>query len=502
MLFICQMTFYSAVALYLPSLPLYAALGIPQTLSIGLVGCICIVYCTFGGIKAVTWTNLYHTILLMVAMGAVIIAGLPKSGGLLRVLETSYEGGRMSLGDSFLSWDLTTRHTIFNTLLGYTLVRVFLHGTSQMQVQSALSLSSMRRSQMSQLLSALFYFLLQAIASAIGLLLYVHYKDCDPYANGEIKRQDELMVHYVSQVLDNIPAMQGIFIAAIFGSTLTAMSSFQSSTSAMVVEDFVRPIYRWLGLPLSDELAANLGKLMAFLLGLTCIGLTFEMERISGLQQATTTLYGVIGIPIFSAFVLGVGTRFVNTCGMFAGMLAAILFGVYVFVCHIFGRPPLEPSLAISTAGCRPDRFLNATTGAHLLGQVAAAAGQPAVVLIEAAETESVAFSLAQMSYLWLPFLNMIIATVVASIVSILTGGSRQEVDEKYLAPIFGAPPRLDEKKDRLRAALEGKEGSFGSLRPSAEKDSVCRCGLEPFAGATMVLIQQKPVASCKSLAA
>lgn len=479
------MTFYSAVSLYLPSLPLNAALKIPQTVSIGLIGSICIVYSTFGGIKAVTWTNLYHSILLLAAMITIVIVGTVQSGGLGHVLNEAFDGGRMSLGTDYFRFDLTTRHTIFNTVLGYTLVRLFLHGTSQMQVQSALSLSTMRKSQASQLISAVLYLIIQIVASSIGLLLYVKYKDCDPYASGAIKRQDELIVHYVSESLGTIPALQGFFIAAIFGSTLTSMSSFQSSTSAMVVEDFIRPLFKWYRISLSDERAATLGKLMAFTLGFTCIVLTFEMDKIHGLQQATTTLYGVVGIPIFAAFLLGALTRFINTKGMFAGMVASMAFGVYVFVSQIFNVPPLEPSLPISTSGCAP---ANQTPVAANLSSLSKA-DNPLIVQVTIAQLveandygNSLAgdfiqmvpvacMSLAQMSYLWLPVFTLVIATVVSSLVSALTGGPEQEVDDKFLAPICFDNKKIDISDNEYKSGAKSFEHQFD--------DNICQCKYE-----------------------
>ena len=488
LLFIGQMLFFSAIALYLPSLPLNAALGIPQTISIGLVGAICMLYSSFGGIKAVTWTNLYHTCLIVFTMLAILLLGAAQCGGLARLLADSYAGGRWSLGADYWRLDLTTRHTVYNTLLGYTIVRLFLHGTSQMQVQSALSLSTMRRSQASQLVSATIYFLVQCLASAIGLVLYVAYKDCDPFVSGAIRRQDELLVHYVSTQLagpSGVPAIQGLFLAAIFGSTLTAISSFQSSTSAMVVEDFLRPLHwRLKRAQLSDQRAACAGKLVALLLGLACIMVTFEMDKISGLQQASTTLYGVIGAPILATFLLGTLTRRTTSWGMLCGLAAAISFGLWVFVCQIFHRPhPLEASLEVSIAGCPRDTFghqsaseLNLTvlTDGEMDDQIEVVpAPQVAESLVEnlAAQLgslgdelgdESLArwyAQLSELSYLWLPLFTLSITVVVAYLTSLLTGPLEHQVAEHLLAPCVQRDHH-QQQQQQLRCQRQRRDGA------------------------------------------
>jgi SSS family transporter len=517
LLFVLQMTFYSAVSLYLPSLPLYTTLKIPQELSVGLIGLVCIVYSSVGGLKAVTWTNLYHSILLLFTMVTIIVVGTYKSGGLATVVQVSYDAGRFSLGQDYLQLDLTTRHTIFNTLAGYTLVRLFLHGTSQMQVQSALSLSSMRKSQLSQLLSAIFYLIIQIVASAIGLVLLVNYKDCDPYLNGEISRQDELLMHYLHKSLGSIPLLQGMFIAAIFGSTLTTMSSYLSSTSSMLVEDFVRPVHSFIWgtgqqKKLTDGASAQIGKLTSILLGLLCVLLTFEMSKISGLQQATTTMYGVIGMPILSAFILGTCTKFVNGPGMFAGMLASMSFGVYVFVAHLTDRPHLEPSLPISMAGCSQqtiDHWHQSNSSANVLMSLFGDdddddifEGQESLVEPKQVHLEPVEpFKLSHMSYLWLPFFTMVISVTVASLVSVCTGGLNQTVDERYLAPKLKGGKLAAKTKDRLKSLMSVAGGcsSYDSIEIKLKQDDNVKttnmtfsnlggskwCLDEPFGGAS-----------------
>lgn len=481
------MIFYTSITLYLPSLPLYAALRIPQSVSVGLIGLICIVYCSFGGIKAVTWSNFYHTILLLFTMLVIIVAGTIQSGGMMRIITESYQHDRLSLGHDYFRLDLSTRHTIYNTILSYTMIRLFLHGTSQMQVQSALSLSTLRKSQKSQLISATFYFGIQIIASSIGLILFVNYKDCDPYLSGEIQRQDQLLMHYILKNLASLPMMRGMFIAAIFGATLNTMSSFQSSTSAMVVEDFIKPLwFYWARGKLDDRLSALIGKCTAIVLGVICVLLTFEMDKISGLQQATTTLYGVIGIPILSAFALGTMTQVVNSKGMFAGMLVAISFGLYVFWGHV-NAPVLEPSLPISAANCsqaaaavmpkqsrqsnkmvRPTKWQNVTTR---LISASVELDEPLVSSLDQAtfvrDSETIvpvteSFDIAHMSYLWLPVFTMAISMAVSTVVSLLTGGSRQRIEAKYLAPSFATARQRRDDEDLLKF----KSADFKNLGP------------------------------------
>jgi sodium-coupled monocarboxylate transporter 8/12 len=51
-----------AIVLYVPALTLEAVTGLPRTVSIVLVGMVCVFYSTIGGIKAVIITDLFQVI--------------------------------------------------------------------------------------------------------------------------------------------------------------------------------------------------------------------------------------------------------------------------------------------------------------------------------------------------------------------------------------------------------------------------------------------------------
>src|SRR5690606_35856922 len=53
------------IVLLLPALAISIVTGIPVTASILLMGVLCIIYTTFGGIEAVIWTDVLQVIVLM-----------------------------------------------------------------------------------------------------------------------------------------------------------------------------------------------------------------------------------------------------------------------------------------------------------------------------------------------------------------------------------------------------------------------------------------------------
>lgn len=461
------MTIYNAVVLYVPSLSLKSILGISEEVSIGLVGAACLVYCTLGGIKAVIWTDFFQAAIMYLSLVYILIGGfLLQPGGPARVLEIDRLGGRLDLGN-FLNFDLTTRHTLFTVIAGNTILSVFMHGANQIQVQRAMSLPSLRLGQLSQALCAVFSALISTLAASIGLLLYSNFAQCDPFSAGQIDKRDAILIYYVHTKLNQLPGIRGFFIAGIFAATLSTLSSFQNSMAALVLEDFIRPATRR---PLSERFATNLSKLLALTFGLICIGLTFVVGRINGLLQAAITLFGALGSPLVSAYLLGVLTRFTNSAGMLAGMLAGYTFGLYVQFYQIFYLPDLQPTKPLSIAGCIGAKTANSTTTTTTSGPfnfdwTSAATLAPPGGLQAQHHQANLLEQFLHMSYLWLPLFAVTITVLVASLVSLLTGGWQQEVEDKFLVSA------LHRKKGRPNGSA-GYDLDGGSLVGDLERQT------------------------------
>lgn len=64
-----------------------------------------------------------------------------------------------------------------------------------------------------------------------GLIIYAKYSDCDPFATGQVSRNDQLLPYYVMDVAGNVPGLPGLFIAGVVSaglrySTISPLKSF------------------------------------------------------------------------------------------------------------------------------------------------------------------------------------------------------------------------------------------------------------------------------------
>lgn len=90
-----QLLLYSGVVLYAPAIALEATTGISTTASVVGIGLVCTFYSTIGGIKAVLITDVFQSLLMLVAVILVIVTAAVNVGSLGRIWEIAAEGSRI-----------------------------------------------------------------------------------------------------------------------------------------------------------------------------------------------------------------------------------------------------------------------------------------------------------------------------------------------------------------------------------------------------------------------
>lgn len=438
-----QMIFYNSVVLYLPSMALTSILGVPKFYSILLIGLMCVLYSGIGGLKAVVWTDAFQAILMYSAVVVVGVMGTIDAGGFSEVFKQAKQYGRLKLED-FFTVDLTTRHTFWAIMLGSTVKHIYLVGVNQVQIQRALSLPTLRQGQWSFVFCSIFSALIIALASYLGAVLVAAYRSCDPFMAGQIPRRDAIIVHYVANRLSQVPGLRGIFVAGIFSATLSTLSSFANSMAALALEDFIRPAWNTFAQrQMSVRFSTYMAKILATSFGITCVLMAYVIDNAnSRLLQATTTMFGAVGVPFLAAFAMGITTGFTNTAGVFSGFVVTLALGVYITIYQTFFKLPLEPQMPVFyNEQCA--KVFNMTMSPNDLPSLLQNSGwdpdQSSVVRAD------VPFSIDQISYMTLPVIQFSLMFVIASIVSLITGGLKQVVNDEYLMPFArqNGPPKF-----------------------------------------------------------
>lgn len=445
-MFMLHMLFYNAVVLYLPALALETILGVSRFYSILGIGIMCVLYSSVGGIKAVVWTDFFQAVLMYASVGSVAWLGMRDAGGYTAMINEAREGGRLELEPGFMTTSITERHTLLFLVLGSTIKHTYTVGVNQVQIQRALSMGTLRKGQWSLVFSSVFIALISAVSSFLGLVIYAHYRSCDPFVAGEIGRRDALLVHFIGHRLGYVPGLRGLFVAGVFSATLSTLSSFANSMAALALEDYVKPIMRAMRslrnkhtnegeIVLSDANATLLAKILSTVFGLLVVALAYVIENAnSRLLQASTLAGGALGVPFVCIFLLGIYTRFVNSTGSLVGLICALACGIYITVVQTFFSSPLAPSRFTyydgqdGTCAAIFNRTCTSMTCSAPPGDIVIKDFiQPPTLVEPRAEN---------LSYMAVPVFQLVVTSVVSILASLVSGGwcARHKVPAELVA--------------------------------------------------------------------
>ena len=178
-----------------PAVVLSLLLGLDLTWTALLIAMPAVVYTMFGGVQAVTWTDVKIMVLIVFGLFAVIataVLGYPNDIGIGDSLTIAGAAGRLRTFD--FSFDLTNQYTFWSGTIAALFLFCSYFGTDQSQVQRYLTARSVREAQRSLLMSAYWKIPLQAIVLLLGVLVFVFYVFNTPpliFSDAAVERLDE-----------------------------------------------------------------------------------------------------------------------------------------------------------------------------------------------------------------------------------------------------------------------------------------------------------------------
>ena len=159
-----------------PAVVLSLVLGWDLTATALAIALPAVVYTMFGGVQAVTWTDVKIMVLVVFGLFAVIaraLLGLPSGVGLGDGLSVAAATGRLRTFD--FSFDLTNQYTFWSGTIAALFLFCSYFGTDQSQVQRYLTARSVDEARHSLLMSAYWKIPLQLVVLLLGVLVFVFY---------------------------------------------------------------------------------------------------------------------------------------------------------------------------------------------------------------------------------------------------------------------------------------------------------------------------------------
>jgi SSS family transporter len=159
-----------------PAVVLSLVLGLDLTSTSLLIALPAIAYTMFGGVQAVTWTDVKIMVLILVGLVAVIVVailGLPSGVSVADGFGIAAATGRLRTFD--FSWDLSNQYTFWSGTIAALFLFCSYFGTDQSQVQRYLTARSVDEARHSLLMSAYWKIPLQMLVLVLGVLVFLFY---------------------------------------------------------------------------------------------------------------------------------------------------------------------------------------------------------------------------------------------------------------------------------------------------------------------------------------
>lgn len=176
-LFLLQRGLSTGISIYAPSIVLSTILGVDITYTTVLLGILVMLYSTYGGTKAVSYTQLLQMIIIfsgLIVAAFMVVALLPKEVGFTGALHIAGEMGKMNAID--WSFDVNNRYNVWSGIIGGFFLQLSYFGTDQSQVGRYLTGASNTQSRLGLVMNSLVKIPMQAFILTIGVLVFTFYQ--------------------------------------------------------------------------------------------------------------------------------------------------------------------------------------------------------------------------------------------------------------------------------------------------------------------------------------
>jgi Na+/proline symporter len=164
-----------------PSIVLSIVFGWNLIFTIFAIGLSTTIYTVFGGVQAVTWTDVKQMFVIFFGLGVcfiVILSSFPADVSLTDGLYLAGSLGKLDTVDT--SFNLQEKYTLWSGLVGGLFLMLGYFGCDQSQVQRFLTAKSVDEGRTSLLMSAFLKIPMQFFILLIGVLVFVFYQFTAP----------------------------------------------------------------------------------------------------------------------------------------------------------------------------------------------------------------------------------------------------------------------------------------------------------------------------------
>lgn len=476
--FMIQNLLYTSVVLVAPAIVLSNVMEMDDGIAIAAIGLLGTVYTAFGGFRAVVWADVFQTFIMFAGIIAIILQGSVNVGGFSQIMDISREHGRLTM----FTWKLDPlqRMNFWNTFFGLSVTWTSLLGVNQPAVQRSLSLPTYGKSVRMIAITVVLIVVIWTLATMSGLAIFATYAGCDPLASGLIKRQDEIVPHFVAEYFAHIPGLGGLFLACVLSGALSTVSSSLNALAAVTWEDFLKQSTCVARLEADARAWILRGLSLAF--GVASILLAFLAKNMGSVVPVAIAVYGGVSGPILGVFCLAVLVPFSNPAGATAGLVSGVVLALWASFGASFSRLPPPGTLPTHINNCP----FNTTDGMNLTLTSSNQSTQESH--LNSDNILSPLDTLYSISYMLFSVLGFATTLFIGIVISLLTCGSKIEVDPEHVSPLVRC--KLAKREQQSPRLAENHNTAF---EPDFDTAHVVEASPPRFKSSSLALEWEEP---------
>ncbi|KAK7027432.1 hypothetical protein SK128_009314 [Halocaridina rubra] len=444
---------YMGMCLYAPSLTLSTVTSLSTWQSIVIMGTICTFYITIGGVKAVVYTDVIQTALMLGGVLIVVIICVVDLGGLGNVFRIANEGGRIQ----FFNMDPNplVRHTFwsvqtqgFYSMMGWI-------GLNQATYQRFASVPTLSMARRLCVFFIVGLYVLWLTFYTSGIVAFATYSDCDPLTSGRIEKADQILPYLVLDKLSHLTGMAGLFVAAVYGGVLSSLSTTGNSLAAIIWEDVLKDLPALKGV--RDQKATYIIKFISAIAGVIGIGVGMLAGQLGSIFQVSVSISNTFSGSYTGIFMAGICAPWMNYKGAIVGFVCGVVFNAWLVIGKFYLGLGSPKKLPLSIEGC-PETLLGLAnyTIASVLNMTTTSSSSitdssmgsvledDSLNYLDSAITSTTSMpfieeeqkTIYNLSYCYTGVLGLLITVVIGTIVSIITGPVKPyEVEARLCFP-------------------------------------------------------------------
>ncbi len=308
------------IVMAVTALALSAVTPLSASDSVLIMGVLCLLYCTMGGIEAVIWTDTIQTIVLLVgAVVCFVIIILGLDNGLNDFITIGFQDEKFTMVNVDFSTSSITSLSIWVIILGGIGQNLSSYTSDQSVVQRYMVTKDPAAASKSIWANAVLAAPGALLFFCLGTGLYVFYQ-LNPAKLDPTIQIDQIFPTFIATELPI--GLAGLIVAGIFAAAQSTVSTSMNSIATTVVTDFVRPF----NLVKTEKGYMNAARWLTFIMGVlgTLAGLIFINPEIRSLMSAYFKVIGMFMGALGGLFILGALTKKANALGALIGIFSGV----------------------------------------------------------------------------------------------------------------------------------------------------------------------------------